>query len=145
MAVRTPLWRRTLRFILLLAILLSAAGMAVIWHFGAWNIIFPSRQHDTQAPWVPVDMAAPAVLIFSKTNSYRHTEGIEGGNRVLREIAIANGWGLYTTDNGAIFNEGDLQRFAAVVFLNANGDMLSVAQEQAFQEWLQGGGGWIGI
>jgi type 1 glutamine amidotransferase len=139
------MWRKIIRFILLLAMLLSAVAMAVIWYFGAWNIVFPSRQHDSQAPWVPGDLAAPAVLIFSKTNSYRHVAGIEGGNRVLREIAIGNGWGVYATENGAIFNEGDLQRFAAVVFLNANGDMLSVEQEGAFQKWLLAGGGWIGI
>ena len=40
---------------------------------------------------------------------------------------------------------GTSPRFDAVVFQNASGDMLSTEQELAFQQWLEGGGGWLGI
>ncbi len=54
-------------------------------------------------------------------------------------------WGVFHTENGAVFNASDLARFAAVVFLNASGDVLDEAQEHAFQAWLEAGGGWLGI
>ena len=44
-----------------------------------------------------------------------------------------------------MFNADDLARFDAVVFLNATGDMLSEQQERAFERWLEGGGGWLGV
>jgi uncharacterized protein len=85
------------------------------------------------------------VLVFSKTNSFRHDEGIAGGAKVLHAIATHHHWGIVHTENGAVFNKSDLARFDAVVFLNASGDMLSEDQEHAFQSWLEAGGGWLGI
>ena len=145
MASKTPVWKKILKTLFWLAILLTVTVLASAWFLGAWNLIFPSTEHDTQPPWISDTMGSPAVLVFSKTNSFRHKEGIEAGNIALREIIIGSGWDLYSTENGAIFNDKDLQRFKTVVFLNASGDMLSTSQELAFQSWLEAGGGWIGI
>jgi type 1 glutamine amidotransferase len=134
-----------IRLILVLVLLLVVLGLFGAWRIGAWNLLFPSQQHDTVAPPLPVNLAEPAVLVFSKTNAFRHVEGIEGGARVIAEIAAGHGWGVFHTENGAVFNAADLQRFAAVVFLNASGDMLNQSQELAFQTWLESGGGWLGI
>ena len=67
------------------------------------------------------------------------------GNSNNEHIGLGQGWGTFSTENGAVFNEQDLQRFDTVIFLNASGDMLSPSQEQAFQAWLTAGGGWLGI
>ena len=119
MAVKTPLWKKIVKSLLAIIVLLLIAAAALAWFSGAWNILFPSSEHDTKAPWIPADLASPAVLVFSKTNSFRHIDGIEGGNRALGKIAGAKGWGLFASENGAVFNEQDLERFDAVVFLNA--------------------------
>jgi uncharacterized protein len=123
----------------------AALALASIWNVGAWHLVFPSEQHDTVAPAIPNDLASPAVLVFSKTNSFRHKEGIAGGAKLLREIAAQHKWGLFHTENGAVFNARDLARFDVVVFLNASGDILDAEQERAFETWLQAGGGWLGI
>jgi type 1 glutamine amidotransferase len=136
---------RMLRMLLLLAIVAGAIGLATIWKVGAWNLLFPSQHHDTVAPVIPADLRAPAILVFSKTNSFRHEEGIAGGVKALQSLAARHKWGVFHTENGAVFNEADLARFAVVVFLNASGDVLNEAQEQVFQSWLQSGGGWLGI
>lgn len=136
---------RFVRSLLVLVLLLCLFSLATIWYFGAWNLVFPSRQHDSIAPVLPVELASPAVLVFSKTNGFRHEEGIKGGARVLDGIARGHRWGYFHTENGAVFNPRDLARFDAVVFLNASGDMLSAEQEQAFQQWMEAGGGWLGI
>lgn len=132
--------------ILAAAMVLVTIGAGVLlWYSGAWNIVFPSSHHDTQAPKISADLSSPAIIVFSKTNSFRHVEGIEGGQRAIKQIAKGNGWGIFLTENGAVFNPQDLNKFSSVVFLNASGDMLNEAQEQAFQQWLEAGGGWVGI
>jgi hypothetical protein len=135
---------KILKVVCALLLALALGGFALVWYVGAWNILFPSSRHDTVPPTLPAELESPAVLLFSKTNGFRHKEGIPGGNRVLTQIARNRGWGVYATENGAIFNENDLQRFDVVVFQNASGDMLSVEQERAFQRWLESGGGWLG-
>jgi type 1 glutamine amidotransferase len=130
---------------MLLVIGCAVVALVTIWNIGAWNLFFPSRQHDTVAPAIPANLATPAILVFSKTNSFRHKEGIVGGAKALQVIAAQHEWGMFHTENGAVFNARDLARFDAVVFLNASGDILSEEQELAFQSWLQAGGGWLGI
>jgi type 1 glutamine amidotransferase len=119
--------------------------MAAIRKLGAWHLFFPSHHHDTVAPLIPEELVLPGVLVFSKTNSFRHREGIAGGAKALESITRSRDWGMFHTENGAVFNARDLARFDAVVFLNASGDVLDEEQESAFQTWLAAGGGWLGI
>jgi type 1 glutamine amidotransferase len=142
---RRGFFARMLRAVFLIAVVCAALSLVFVWRVGAWHLLFPSQEHDTVAPYIPVDMISPAVLVFSKTNSFRHVEGIDKGSRALRSIVRGRSWGLFATENGAVFNAQDLARFDAVVFLNASGDMLNAEQELAFQEWLEGGGGWLGL
>jgi type 1 glutamine amidotransferase len=145
MARSKSLLSRILIGALLLVVVLALVALVTVWNIGAWNLLFPSHQHDTVAPAIPAGLASPTILVFSKTNSFRHEEGIAGGAKALQGIATRHNWGLFHTENGAVFNQADLARFAAVVFLNASGDVLNAEQEQAFQVWLEAGGGWLGI
>ena len=130
---------------LIVILTLVIAGFAFIWQVGAWNILFPSTHHDSLAPQLPTALDSPSVLVFSKTNQFRHKDGIAGGLIALKEIADELKFSVFATENGAIFNTDDLQRFDVVVFLNSTGDMLNAAQETAFKNWLEAGGGWLGI
>lgn len=134
-----------IKFVLGILVLLVALGFAGIYYIGAWNILFPSSHHDTTPPEIGSDLQSPAVLVFSKTNRFRHKEGIAGGKKALAEIAAQNDWGVFATENGAVFNAEDLARFDAVVFLNTTGDVFNADQESAFRNWLEQGGGWLGI
>jgi type 1 glutamine amidotransferase len=136
---------RVIKILLGVVVVLVAAGLFAAWQIGAWNLLFPNRDHDTVAPTLPSSVEAPAVLVFTKTNGFRHVEGIAGGLEALQSIVARHGWSMFHTENGAVFNPGDLARFGAVVFLNASGDMLNEAQELAFQAWLESGGGWLGV
>ncbi|MFT6052444.1 MAG: type 1 glutamine amidotransferase [Halioglobus sp.] len=134
------------KIVVLLCLLLAALSLGALWYVGAWGIVFPSHQHDAEAPDVPASIAGgSSVLVFSKTNSFRHVEGIEAGVVALNEIAANRGWGAFHTENGAVFNAESLALFDVVVFLHPTGDMLSEAQEQEFETWLSQGGGWLGI
>lgn len=101
--------------------------------------------HDTVAPWITDQVTFPAILVFSRTDGWRHNEGIAGADRFWVDFARANGMGIFTTVNGAVFNPEQLSRFELVVFNNMTGDALSPEQEAAFEDWLKAGGAWIGI
>ncbi|WP_229802629.1 ThuA domain-containing protein [Halioglobus pacificus] len=144
MAKSSFVWRLFRALLILGAVLLGLIAFA-LWYMGIWSVIFPSTHHDTRPPELPAAVGSPAVLVFSKTNQFRHTESIERGTEVLSSIAQRREWGYVHTENGAVFNAEQLQRFDVVVFLNATGDMLSDEQEMAFQNWVEAGGGWFGI
>lgn len=140
-----PLWKKLLIALFVVLLLLLVSGLLVIRNVGAWNILFPSHAHETVPPEIPDSLVSPAVLLFTKTNGFRHIEGIAAGLEYLEQVAVKRGWSTFHTENGAVFNEGDLNRFDAVVFLNASGDILDQQQQQAFQSWLTRGGGWLGV
>lgn len=126
----------------LVAIIALLIGARMI---GAWHVIFPSHHHETTPPAVPADLASPAVLVFTKTNGFRHIDGIAGGLSYFEALSTQMGWGIFQTENSAVFNAEDLSRFSVVVFNNVTGDVLNETQEAAFRQWLENGGGWLGI
>ena len=131
---------------LLIIVVLIAAGLfGYAKYTGIWNIIFPSTHHDSKPPKITDPIQSPAILVFSKTNQFRHRDSIEGGLIHFEELAQQRGWGFYATENGAVFNAEQLALFDTVLFLNATGDMLSDEQEAAFENWMEAGGGWLGV
>ena len=101
--------------------------------------------YDDTRPAITEYMKQPAILVFSKTRDWRHNEGIAGADLFFAQLSREQGYGLFTTVNGAVFNAEDLARFEIIVFNNVTGDVLSPEQEAAFQKWLTDGGAWIGI
>lgn len=130
--------------LLVITLLLVAVAIGLLLWSGAWSAIFPSSDHDTEAPILPASLQQPALMLFTKTNGFRHKEGIEVGSDIIKTIAKNRGWSVFHTENGAVFNATDLAKFSAVVFHNATGDMLSDEQELVFQNWMESGGGWMG-
>jgi type 1 glutamine amidotransferase len=128
-----------------IALLLAAVGLVFIRQSGLWGIVFPSHSHESTAPELPADLARPAILLFTKTNSFRHIEAIEASLPLFAEIARRRGASLFHTENSAIFSPGLLARFDVVVFANTSGDTLSDEQDAAFAAWLTAGGGWVGV
>ena len=90
------------------------------------------------------DHTPPRILIFSKTEGYRH-ECIPVATAALRKLCLANGIAVDTTEDGEDFNAKNLRRYNAVVFLCTTGDVLNPAQETDFERYIQAGGGYVGI
>ncbi len=112
---------------------------------GALRAFFPSHEHDTAPPELPAELPAPALLVFTKTNGFRHEEAIPAGVSRIEAIAKRRGWSVFHTENGAVFNDAQLAKFQATVWHQASGDVLSDPQRASFQRWLEAGGGWVGI
>lgn len=84
------------------------------------------------------------LLVFSKTVEFRH-ESIEAGIQALREIGMEEGYAVDHTEDATLFSSAKLEAYDAVIFLNTTGDVLNELQQQAFTEYIQNGGGFIGI
>jgi uncharacterized protein len=101
--------------------------------------------HETVPPTLPADTKRPAVLVFSKTNAFRHEEAIPAANALFSGMAKEKGWGYFQTENGAAFTPEILAKFDAVVFNNVSGDVFSPEQQRAFKAFIGNGGGYVGI
>ncbi len=123
-------------------------SLVLVWWVGAWGILFPSEHYDTKPPHIASEFGTGhsiRVLVFSKTNSFRHTEGIAAAHALFDEIGVRRNWAIYHSENSALFDDEQLDRFDVVVFASASGDHASDEQDIAFQRWLEHGGGWVGI
>ena len=92
--------------------------------------------------------AAPApfrVLVFSKTTGFRH-DSIPAGIAAIQQMGQQNNFVVDATEDDTLFTDTNLARYAAVVFLSATGDPVSTQPEKdAFQRYIQHGGGFVGI
>ncbi|HKZ38051.1 MAG TPA: ThuA domain-containing protein, partial [Chryseolinea sp.] len=86
----------------------------------------------------------PRVLVFSKTKGYRH-ESIGVGKLALIELGKKNQFEVDTTENSDFFNEENLKRYRAVIFLNTTMDVLDPVQQTEFKRFIEAGGGFMGI
>ena len=84
------------------------------------------------------------VLVFSKTAGFRHSS-IEVGAVALQQIGRELGYEVDWTEDAGRFSDGGLAGYAAVVFLSTTGDVLDRAQEEAFERFIAGGGGFVGV
>ena len=88
--------------------------------------------------------AQPRILVFSKTAGYRHSS-IEPGIAAIRQLGAQNSFAVDATEDAAAFSDRNLRRYRAVVFLSTTGDVLDPRQQDAFERYIQSGGGWVGI
>lgn len=126
----------------LLALVVAASFHPMV--RSVYRAFSPSTSYDTEPPAVP-ELADPAILVFSKTNGFRHAEAIQEGIEPLRAIAERRGWSLFQTENGAVFDTPVLDSVRALVWHNVSGAPLSESQRNAVQGWIEGGGGFVGI
>ncbi len=84
------------------------------------------------------------ILLFNKTAGYHH-DCIENGSKAIIKMCAENNIQVQTTADPSFFKEEDLSVFAAVVFFNTTGDVLDAAQENAFERYIQSGGGYAGV
>ena len=84
------------------------------------------------------------VLVFSKTAGFRH-DSIDEGHAAIEQLGADNDFQVDHTEDAAIFNAAALANYDSVIFLSTTGDVLNAAQQTAFEDYIQGGGGYTGI
>jgi uncharacterized protein len=101
--------------------------------------------YETEPPAIDFPADRPAVLLFSKTTGYRHDEAIGAAKKLFADLAKKNGWFLYETESGGVFNPAQLAKFNVVIFNNSTGEVIDEAQKKALEVYVENGGGLIGI
>lgn len=84
------------------------------------------------------------VLVFSKTSGYRHGS-IEEGIKTIKALGAQNNFKVDATENAEKFTSDTLNQYAAVIFLNTTGDVLTNTQQEAFERYIRSGGGYVGV
>ncbi|WP_159942844.1 MULTISPECIES: ThuA domain-containing protein [unclassified Nocardiopsis] len=83
-------------------------------------------------------------LIFSKTTGYRH-DSIPHGVALIEALAEEHGFRTDHTEDSSVFNDEDLAAYDAVVWMSTTGDVLNEDERAAFEEYVRGGGGFVGV
>ncbi|MFJ4844761.1 MULTISPECIES: ThuA domain-containing protein [unclassified Streptomyces] len=99
---------------------------------------------DFELSDVPADRAAKRVLVFSRTAAFRH-DAIPNGIAALKELGPTANITVDATEEPKQFTSNNLARYDAVVFLSTTGDVLNAEQQQAFENYIKGGGGYMGV
>jgi len=89
------------------------------------------------------EKAKPRVLVFSKTEGYRHTHAIKAGYEVIFKSATEKGLTVDSTEDAAAFNEENLKKYQAVIFLDVSGALFNNEQRTSFKSFVQAGGGFL--
>jgi type 1 glutamine amidotransferase len=119
-------------------------GAAVGLFFYKISYGFPVS-YETEKPAIPFPQNQAAILVFSKTTGFRHGESIEASLPVFTQMARQKGWFVYQTEEGGVFNAGQLKQFKAVIFNNSTGRVLNDEQQQALASYVEAGGALISI
>ena len=87
--------------------------------------------------------------VFSKVTNYYH-ESIPDGIAAIRKLGTEHGFEVVASDDPAQFTDATLAGFQVVIFNNTNstpekGALLNAEQRAAFQRYIRGGGGFVGI
>lgn len=84
------------------------------------------------------------VLIFTKTAGFRHG-CIPTGREALMKLCAGKNMVADTTQDSRYFNDANLAKYSAVIFLCTSGNVLNNSQQAALMRYIEAGGGFVGI
>jgi len=88
--------------------------------------------------------ATRRVLVFSRTTGFRH-DSIPDGIAAIRRLGARDGYDVDATEDPSRFQDGVLEAYDAVIFLMTTGDVLDTLQQAAFERYVRGGRGFVGV
>ena len=128
---------------------LSILGLFFLLVIAAGLFVYKAKYgfnfYETSIPELPSNLGKKSILLFSKTNGFRHGEAIKASTPAFEKMAAENGWSLFICNSGAVFNESQLQKFKVVIWNNTSGKVLNTEQRSAFRNYLESGGGFVGL
>lgn len=86
----------------------------------------------------------PRVLVFTRTAGYHH-ESIAVGVPAIIKLGAEHNFTVDTTSDANYIKESNLSKYAAVVFLNTTGPLLTAEGRNDMERYMQAGGGFVGI
>ena len=112
---------------------------------GGWVVSPTPKNSPTPPIGISFNNTEPyKVLVFSKTAGFRH-DSIPTAIAALRNLGDRNDFVIDAVEDAAAFNDANLTHYKAVVFLLTSGDVLDESQQAAFERYIRGGNGYVGI
>lgn len=102
------------------------------------------------ATLLPLVAAEPVVLVYTRNytpdgKGFVH-DNIADSVAAIRKLGEENGFVVEHSDDPTVFTPAGLAKYKAIVFSNTNNEAFATdAQREAFQAYLRGGGGFVGI
>lgn len=86
----------------------------------------------------------PKLLLMTKTAGFYHSS-IPKGIAAIQLLCSQNGWEVDLTKDSAYFTPKNLKQYSAIIFLSTTGTLFNENQRRAFKQYIQSGGGFVGI
>ncbi len=102
-------------------------------------------RYDNERPALPFAKGKKNILVFDKVNGFYHKEAIPAARKALQDMADRKGWSVAFTDKGGSINPATLRKFDAIVWSNVSGDVLTLSQRRALEQYVNGGGGFVAL
>jgi len=83
-------------------------------------------------------------LLFTKTTEWHH-KSLNAGVTAIQKLGERHFFDVEWHEDARLFEPKTLQRFDVVIFLSTTGDVLNTSQQQALQEFIRSGKGFVGI
>lgn len=102
-------------------------------------------RYDNDVPSFTLKPGRPSILLFEKINGFKDTPSVNAAHAAFIALAERKGWNIVATESGGAFNPATLRRFDAVVWNNISGDVLTLSQRRAFENYINRGGAFVGV
>lgn len=102
-------------------------------------------RYDNERPAFVIPDGHPKILVFEKMTGFRDGPSVTAAAKLLREMGEQNNWGMVFTDKGGVMHPKVLRQFDLVIWNNNSGDVLTLSQRKAFIDYIETGGGYVGI
>ena len=88
-----------------------------------------------------------AVLVYSLTKGFRHKDGIDKGNPILKQIAEGLGYRCVVSEDTAVFAPDKVGQWDLIIFNNCTGRLNPPEEERrkALMDRIKGGAGFMGF
>jgi uncharacterized protein len=86
------------------------------------------------------------VLVYTKNGKGYVHENIPEAVACLQNLGKTHGFGVTVTDTAIVFAKENLEKYNLVIFTNTNNDVFDTDQQRlAFRQYIEAGGGMVGI
>ncbi|MFJ6194835.1 ThuA domain-containing protein [Micromonospora sp. NPDC092111] len=96
-------------------------------------------------PAPAADAVAPVKVLVFHGPVDQQDDPVAQAATTIRKLGRQHGFTVDVSADPGVFTVGNLARYRGVLFLSANGVTLDDAQEAAFQAYVKGGGGFVGV
>ncbi|MDO6692779.1 ThuA domain-containing protein [Aliiglaciecola sp. 3_MG-2023] len=84
------------------------------------------------------------VLVFTKTAGFHHTS-VNQAISALKKMSEKHHFSMDWQEDANVFNQKNLAQYDVVMFLLTTGDILNSTQQQAFEQFIESGKGFVGV